>query len=971
MVGPGEDNQERMIEEAVQRFVDAQLQGQKPDIDEYIGRYPGLEHQIRQRIQNLERIGALFARLTQADESDFSGTTEQSDLVGTKLRNFEVLREIGRGGMGRVYLAQDTKLDRSVAIKSIPPELACDSKARARLQREATLLASLNHPNIAIIHELIEQDPDAGYLVLEYIQGQTLAERIKNKPIKLKEALLIALQIAEGVAAAHEHDVIHRDLKPGNIKITPEGSVKILDFGLAKPSDTQDERADSVITQPGRIVGTPAYMSPEQARGSTIDHRTDIWSFGCVIYEMLTGRLPFEGETATDTVARILERQPDWQALPQLTPVNIRVLLRRCLEKDPRRRLQHIGDAAIEINETLNVPPNEPPLGVPEDGKLNSANWKSSAIYCAAGFIIGIMAVCLILGNSATSPKQSVRPTQRSVILLPEDQTLALSRSGPLGWAHPSITLSPDGSHLVYVASIGETTQLFVRSMNEYQAKSMPGTEGAFCPFFSPDGRWVGFLTNDKLKKVSILGGNPEILCDARNPRGGSWGDDETICFGESQGISIAQIPASGGTAIYLVPKIESDDKSIYQYNKLEILPGSKWVLFSGNGNIGVVCPETGEQKLLDEKGYYARYLPTGHLVYARAGVIVTAPFDLATLRVTGDSVPVLENVLLDSGYNTVQYTFSRNGLLVYVPGGDTSRCIPVWVNRQNKTEPLPMPVQIYGTPKLSPDGTRLAIEVKAGAKQDIYIYDIATGRSTRLTLKGSNISPVWTPDGRRVTFLRYMEGQEKWSLFWKPVDGGGNAELLYSSQYDSVPCSWSPDGNRLAFFGKRPTTKGDVWVLSLEGAREPECIIATEFTEWAPAFSPDGRYIAYTSDKDGKFQVYVCPYPDNDWVRLISDDFGEEPIWSPEGDELFYRNGDKWMVVSTTTEPEFTAGTPRVLFEGPFNNVSGISYDVAPDGQRFLVLQPQYDDSQVRELHVVVNWFEELKRLAKSQENR
>jgi serine/threonine-protein kinase len=478
----------------------------------------------------------------------------------------------------------------------------------------------------------------------------------------------------------------------------------------------------------------------------------------------------------------------------------------------------------------------------------------------------------------------------------------------------------------------------------------------------------VGFLTNDKLKKVSILGGDPEILCDGRNPRGASWGDNETICFGESQGVSIAQVPASGGAVIHLVPKIESNDKSIYQYNKLEILPGSKWVLFSGNGNIGVVCPETGEQKLLDEKGYYARYLPTGHLVYARAGVIVTAPFDLATLKVTGDSVPVLENVLLDSGYNTVQYTFSRNGLLVYVPGGDTSRCIPVWVDRQYKTEPLPMPVQIYGTPKLSPDGTRLAIEVKAGAKQDVYIYDIANGRSMRLTLKGSNISPVWTPDGRRVAFSRYMEGQEKWSLFWKPVDGGGEAELLYSSQYASVPCSWSSNGKQLAFFGRRPTTKGDVWVLPLEGAREPECIVATEFAEWAPAFSPDGKYIAYTSDKDGKFQVYVRPYPDNDWVRLISDNFGEEPIWSPKGGELFYRNGDKWMVVSISTEPEFTAGMPRVLFEGPFNNVSGISYDVAPDG-RFLVLEPEHDDSQVRELHVVANWFEELKRLVPSTE--
>jgi len=960
------DNSKQSFEEAVRQFVEAQLRGEQPDLNRLITQYPDLEEQIRQKIQSFQRVNSLFDDLGHAQEMEFEDQDIKSDLLGRKISGFEIEKIIGRGGMGIVYLAHDSKLDRSVAIKSMPEELAGNIDARTRFQREARILASLNHPNIAVIHDMIERPNDSGLLVMEYVPGQTLAEHIMNKALKRDEALSIGRQVAEALSAAYEQGIIHRDIKPGNIKITTDGRVKVLDFGLAKPSITENKSPNIAITQPGRIVGTPAYMSPEQARGTPTDHRTDIWSFGCLMYEMLTGILPFEGETATDTVARILEREPDWQALPHNIPSNISVLLRRCLEKNPRQRLQHIGDAVIEINETLNVPKNLPPLSVPVAAKSLSALWRLGITCGLIGLIIGAIVVGIILKSltPSSSPEQGERLTQRSVILLPEDQTLALSRSGPLGWAHPSITLSPDGSHLVYVANIGETTQLFVRLMNEYQAKPIPGTEGAFCPFFSPDGRWVGFLTNDKLKKVSILGGDPEILCDARNPRGASWGDDDTICFTESHGFSITQVPASGGPAIRLLAKVESNEKSRYQYHKLEILPGGKWVLFSGGNDIGVVCPETGEGKILDEKGYYARYLPTGHLVYARAGVLVTAPFDLATLKVTGDSVPVLENVLLDSTYNTAQYTFSRNGLFVYVPGGDTSRCIPAWVNRQNKTEPLPMPAQIYGTPKLSPDGKHLAIEVRAGAKLDIYIYDIATGRSTRLTLKGSNISPVWTPDGRRVAFSRYMEGQEKRSLFWKPVDGSDEAELLYSSQYTSVPCSWSPNGKQLAFFGTRPTTKGDVWVLPIEGASEPECIVATEFAEWAPAFSPDGKYIAYTSDKDGKFQVYVRPYPDNDWVRLISDDFGEEPIWSPKGDELFYRNGDKWMVVSISTEPQFTSGMPQVLFEGPYNNVSGISYDVAPDGQRFLVLQPQYDDSQVRELRVVTNWFEELKQL-------
>jgi serine/threonine-protein kinase len=374
----------------------------------------------------------------------------------------------------------------------------------------------------------------------------------------------------------------------------------------------------------------------------------------------------------------------------------------------------------------------------------------------------------------------------------------------------------------------------------------------------------------------------------------------------------------------------------------------------------------TGEQKILVNDGYQARYLPTGHLVYARSGVLVAAPFDLTTLKVTGDDVPILEQVLLDSTYDTVQYTFSHYGLLVYVPGDDTARSIPVFVDRRNKDDPLPlpMPAQIYGMPKLSPDGKQLAIPVGARHNRDIYVYDVATGTSTRLTLKGNNLAPVWTPDGKRVTFLRQGHGVEKSSIFWKSADGSGDTELLYSSEHRPTPCSWSPDGKRLAFFGE------GIRVLPLEGSRELELIVGTEADDWAPAFSPDGRYIAYTSDREGKFQVYVRPYPDNDWVRKISDDFGEEPIWSPKGDELFYRNGDKWMVVSISTKPEFEPGTPQVLFEGPYNNVPDLSYDVAPDGQRFLVLRPQYDDSQVRELHVVTNWFEELKRLVPADGN-
>ncbi|TKJ33294.1 MAG: hypothetical protein CEE38_20820 [Planctomycetes bacterium B3_Pla] len=962
MAGPIDDNQNRILEEAVQQFVDAQLQGREPDIDEFVKRYPEFEDRIRKRIGKLKKLDTLFSSLVQVDENDFDVTAAGPDLVGQKIGSFEIGEVIGRGGMGVVYLARDTKLDRSVAIKSMPAELQADSTAQMRFKREAKLLASLNHPNIAVIHDIIEQDTGSGYLVLEYIPGQTLTERIAHKPLKLEDALLIGRQVAEALLGAYEHGVTHRDLKPSNIKITPEGRVKVLDFGLAKASATQGEKADNTITQPGRIVGTPAYMSPEQARGAPTDHRTDIWSFGCVMYEMLTGHLPFEGETATDTVARILEREPDWQALPQKTPANIRVMLRRCLEKHARQRLQHIGDAVIEINETLNVPANAPPLSGAPEGYSRSALRRLGVVCALAGLVVGAIAVGIALRSSAPPSERGLRPTQRSVIPLPEGQTLALSRSTPLGWAQPAIALSPDGSHLVYVADIGETTQLFVRLMNEFQANPIPGTEGAFCPFFSPDSRWVGFFTKDKLKKVSLLGGDSVALCDARNPRGASWTTDGTIIFAEDQGVKLTQVPAASGATAPLIAGTKQLAEN--SYGNPKILPGGKWALFSRGSTVKLVSLETGEIKVLVEDGYQARYLPTGHLVYARAGVLVAVPFDLATLKKTGDAVPVLEQVLLDSTYGTVQYTISSNGLLVYVPGDDTAKTIPNWVNQDGTIEaPLPMRAQIYGTPKLSPDGKQLAIVVGAKSNQDIYVYDVATGTSIRLTLKGNNLSPVWTPDGKRVTFLRNEQGVEKSSIFWKSGDGSGEAELLYSnsSQDLSVPYSWSPNGEFLAIH--QQGKPGGICILALEGPREPKLISGTEIDGWAPAFSPDGRWIAYTSVKDGKFQVYVRPYPDNDWMRQISDDFGEEPVWSPKGDKLFYRNGDKWMVASISTEQEFTHGTPRVLFEGPYNNVPYLSYDVAPDG-RFLMLKPEYDDSEVRELHVVTNWFDELKRL-------
>jgi len=740
----------------------------------------------------------------------------------------------------------------------------------------------------------------------------------------------------------------------------------VLDFGLAKTSVSKSTTGEPTVTQAGRVIGTPAYMSPEQARGKPTDRRTDIWSFGCVLYEMLTGKVPFEGETTTDTIARIIEREPDWDRLPTTTPPNIRVLLQRCLAKEPLRRLQHIGDAVLEIDETLSLPAVEPPITAPMVGKVRLIPWRLTIICSVAGIVIGLIAASIFLGKPAGPSPTTVAavPTRRTVIRLPENQVLGFFRSTPLGIRRPAFALSPDGSRLVYVADLADRTQLFLRLMNQFEVSPIPGTEDAFAPFFSPDGQSVGFFAKDKLKIVSLLGGEPVTICDASNPQAGSWGPDGMIYFADGLGGNLCRVSAAGGSMELLMTRAEPAKAGASGYWSPQVLPGGKTLLISPPIGTMLLSLGTMEKSILIPDGRYARYVPTGHLVYVRAGAIEAVPFNLDTLEVTGPPVPVIEKVLSDSVSGTAQFAFSNDGLLAYVPGGDTAKSTPVWVDRQGNVKPLAMPVQTYGTFRLSPEGKRLAIVVEE-LRSNVYIYDIAKGMGTRLTPEGNNYYPLWTPDSKRVVFCCRKEGEEKWELLWAPADGSGEAELLHSSQNMLAPYSWSPDGKRLALY----SGDLDIWILPLEGPRELDLILGTEFKEVFPTFSPDGRWIAYMSDRDGRSQVYVRPYPAMDRVWQISYDLGEEPIWSPNGDELFYRSVNKWMVVSISTKPEFAAGTPQVVFEGPYINVSGLSYDVAPDGQRFLVLQPQYDDSQIRELHVVTNWFEELKRLVPSPE--
>jgi len=955
MAAGADNSQDKVLNEAVEEFLASGLRGEEPDLDEFVKQYPELEERIRQKVRACQRVSSLFDSLRQTDESEFQDIID-ANLVGKQIGAFKITEVIGRGGMGVVYKGRDTRLDRVVAVKVMPSHLLEDTTAQTRFRREARLLASLSHPNIGAIYDIIEQARGVSYLILEYVPGETLAERIAGGALKVQEVLAVALQIAEAVSAAHKEGVIHRDLKPGNIKITPEGKVKVLDFGLAKTGVSEGKKGEITVTRPGRVIGTPAYMSPEQARGKAADNRSDIWSFGCVLYEMLTGRLAFEGETATDTLARIIEREPDWELLPRTTPMNIRILLRRCLAKDAQKRLQHMGDVVIELDETLSLPAALPPITTPTVGEVRPAPWGLAIACSVVGIVVGLIAASIFLSRPTTPSVMTVAaaPTRRAVIRLPENQVLGLYQSTTFANRRPAFALSLDGSRMVYVAYVGETTQLFERLMDQLEVRPIPGTDGASSPFFSPDGLLVGFFADEKLKRVSLLGGESVTLCPAGDPGGGCWGSDGMIYF-SARGEGLSRVPAAGGN----VERMGTESERIIGAYP-QVLPGGKAVLFSSEG--AAFSLETGEKRILVQGAQHVQYAPTGHLVYARAGAIEAVPFDLATLEVTGRAVPVIEQVLLDSVSGTAQFAFSNDGLLVYAPGADIGRSIPAWVDRQGNVEPLDMPAQNYGTPNVSPDGKKLAIVVNE-LQSNVYIYDIDMGLGTRLTLEGNNSSPVWTPDGKRVTFSRRREGEEDCYLFWALADGSGKAELLYSAAFQIAPYSWSPDGKLLAFNDE----VSDIAVLSLDGLRELEYVLATPFMEVFPTFSPDGRYIAFASDRDGAFQVYVRPYPAMDRVVRISREFGEEPIWSASGDELFYRNRDKWMVVSISTEPEFKAGIPQVVFEGPYVNVPGLSYDVAPDGQRFLVLQPQYDDSKVRELHIVTNWFEELKRLVPS----
>jgi Tol biopolymer transport system component len=903
--------------------------------------------------------------------------------LGTKLGPYQILGPLDAGGMGEVYRALDTQLDREVAVKVLPHSMASDPERLARFDREAKILAALNHPNIAVIYGLEKFDGGRA-LVMELVPGDTLGARIKKGALPQEEALQVAKQIAEALEAAHEKNITHRDLKPGNVMITPTGLVKVLDFGLAAMSSPAQSSADPDnsptltmgMTAAGTIMGTAAYMAPEQAAGAPIDRRADIWSFGVVLWEMLTGKRLFSGgESISHTLADVLRAPIDFEQIPA-SPV--RKLLKRCLDRSLKTRLQSIAEARIAIDEILTGTATDAPAQNRDREEAGRRAWLPWAVAATLGLIAAVA------GTAWWSTGQ------------PVDQPL-IRISGDLGpdaiaGANQTVAISPDGKRIVYPVRSGGKQLLATRLLDQPAPTLLSGTDNATVPFFSPDGQWIGFGADGKLKKISVLGGAALALCDAPSLRGASWGADGNIIVAlNSTTVGLSRVPDSGGQPQTLTkPQDRGEQRNFWPHS----LPDGNAVLFAANSsgnwdtaNVEVLALKdgalkTGEVKILVRGGYSPHYVPAasggvGHLVYVHEGVLLGVPFDPVKLELRGTPAPLLEDVAANAGTGGGQFDISRTGSLVYLAGKSTTSGVTLsWMDSSGKMEPLLPKMERYEHPRFSPDGNFLAISMITISKgrYDVYVYDWRHDTMPRLTFNGANnVEAEWSPDGKHLVY----DADD--GLWWVRADGGGEPQRLLEGkpEINRTVNGISPDGKRVSYSIVGLEGKMDTYTLPLDlsdpehpKAGKPEVFLRTPAWEGWARFSPDGRWMAYVSDESGTREIYVRPFPGPGGKWQISSGGGAAPVWSRDGRQLFYGNPELKIMVSdyTTKGDSFTYSKPRVWSDTGLNGGNGLNpyFDIAPDGKRFAVI-PRADAAQEKQgnLHAtfLLNFADEVRR--------
>jgi len=906
---------------------------------------------------------------------------------GSRLGQYEIVERLGAGGMGEVWLAQDSRLGRRVAVKVLPAQMARDPERLARFEQEAKTLAALNHPHIAQVFGL--ESADSGpVIVMELVQGRDLSQLLAAGPLDMDDALAMAAQIAAALGAAHDAGIVHRDLKPANVLVRDDGTVKVLDFGLAKTglagsgpasgSGAADLTESPTMLSPamtatGVILGTAAYMAPEQARGRPLDRRADVWAFGSVLYEMLVGKRPFGGGDVAETLAAIIKDPVDFDALPADTPASIRRLLHRCLRKNPAERLDSMAAARLEIEDAS--------AGGDGDGAFSAAATATTATTAAPASrgglpLLAAAATGLIAGAllwAALGPGGDSVPATPAADLVRRSE-IPLPAGLPLNDG-ASLAISHDGRIVAVTAGRGEQSRLYLRRMDSLEMEEVPDTEGALNPFFSPDGAYVGFFAGGELRKLSLSSGGRDItvVCEASTPRAATWDDSGWIYFtyGESR---LARARQEGGE-----PEDLAEVGSVYG---LRALPGSRGILMTRHlldspslrkdtATIDLLAVDEHTVTPVLSGGFNARYLESGHLVFARGNGLFAVPFDLDTLTASPPEVSVLTDLVTDSIWAMARYDVSRDGTLIYVRGVDSARTVPTWIDLSTGAqEQLPLPAEVYNNFDLSPDGTRLAIQQAGGAQDQVYVYDSRRGSFTRLTLEGANVYPVWSSDGREVFFASNRDGAG-FRVYRKPVDGSAPATPVLSEDQSAVigssahtPASITPDGQYLLLFAWSDSQGGDLWRMRTDGSADPEPVLTTPGNEIIPQVSPDGRWLAFITDRAGPYQVVVRPFPDieqREWV--VAEGF--DPRWSPNGDAIYYRiRGGRLMRLPIGDGDDLSPGVAEQVLETDFHDAAGSSFVLSPDDARVLVNKPLTDaDWAQRGLTMVTGWFTEVAR--------